>query len=61
MRFVDPSPKLAQFLAERGPKVLPEIHEWAVEWIADVGTILRSREFMAYSVASIISGVVLGV
>lgn len=60
IRFVNPDPRLAQFLSERGSTVLPEeVHEWMVEWIADVGTIVRSRAFMAYTVASVFSGTVL--
>lgn len=59
IRLINPNPRLAQFLAERGPKALSdESYEWIVEWIADVGTIMRSRSFMAYGVASIISGTV---
>ncbi len=61
IRLVDPDPRLARFLSERGPKVLPaEVHEWVVEWVYDVGEIVRSRSFMAYTIASVIVNTVLG-
>ena len=60
IRLINPNPKLAQFLVERGPKMLSdESYEWIVEWVADIGTIVRSRSFMAYGVASLISGTVM--
>ena len=59
IRLINPNPRLAYFLAQRGPKVLSdESYEWIVEWVADIGTIMRSRSFMAYGIASIISGTV---
>ena len=62
VRFVDPSLRLAQFLAERGSEVFPdEVREWVMEWIADVGIIMRSRSFIAYTIASLVSGAVLDV
>lgn len=60
IRFVNPNPRLAQFLSERENIVLSdEAHEWVVEWVADVGTIVRSRSFMAYTIASLFGGTVL--
>ena len=60
IRFINPSPRLAQFLAERSLGMLSEeAHEWVVEWIADVGSVVRSRSFMAYTIASLFSGTVL--
>ena len=60
IRFVNPNPKLALFLAKRGNTVLSEeAYEWVVEWVADVGSIMRSRSFMAYTAASFLSGTVL--
>jgi len=60
LRFVNPNPKLARFLAEKSLGLLSEeAHEWVVEWVADIGTIVRSRSFMAYTIASVFSGTVL--
>ncbi len=60
IRFINPNPRLAQFLSERSGALLPEeAREWMVEWIADVGEIVRSRSFLAYTVASVFSGTVL--
>lgn len=60
IRFINPDPRLARFLAEKSLGILSdEAHEWVVEWIADVGTIVRSRSFMAYTIASLFGGTVL--
>lgn len=60
IRFINPDPKLALFLAERGNTLLSEeAYEWVVEWTYDVGSVLRSRSFMAYTIASVFSGTVL--
>lgn len=60
IRFVNPDPRLAQFLAEKSLGILSdEAHEWVVEWVADVGAIVRSRSFMAYTIASLFGGAVL--
>lgn len=60
IRFINPDPKLARFLSEKSLGLLSEeAHEWVVEWVADIGTIVRSRSFMAYTIASVFSGTVL--
>jgi len=49
-RFINPEPRLALLLAAREPKALPKpIYSWAVQWAADVGSIMRSRDYMAYT------------
>lgn len=56
---MDPNPRLAQFLDKRAGVLSGGVREWVTEWVADVGTILRSREFLAYSIASALVGVVI--
>ncbi|GAH73220.1 unnamed protein product, partial [marine sediment metagenome] len=52
LRFVSPNPILALILAKREPKVIPrELNDWAIQWVADIGLIMRSREYMAYTAA----------
>ncbi|GAH83729.1 unnamed protein product [marine sediment metagenome] len=52
LRFVSPDPVLALILAKREPKVIPkELNDWAIRWVADVGIIMRSRDYMAYTFA----------
>lgn len=52
LRFVSPEPILALILAKREPKVIPrELNDWAIRWVADIGLIMRSREYMAYTAA----------
>lgn len=52
LRFISPEPQLARLLFRREPKIIPrELHDWAVQWVADVGSIMRSREYMAYTVS----------
>ena len=52
LRFVSPNPILALILAKREPKVIPrELNDWAIQWVADIGLIMRSREYMAYTFA----------
>ncbi|MCW4048246.1 MAG: hypothetical protein NWE89_00785 [Candidatus Bathyarchaeota archaeon] len=52
LRLISPNPRLAIILAEREPRVISkEINDWAIQWVADVGSIMRSREFLAYTAA----------
>jgi len=52
IRFISPEPKLALILAKREKTILSkELYDYAVGWIADVGTIMRSREYMASMLA----------
>ncbi|MBA7631562.1 hypothetical protein ES703_39094 [subsurface metagenome] len=52
LRFISPKPVLAIILAEREPKIMPrDLNDWAIQWVADVGSIMRSRDYMAYTVA----------
>ena len=47
IRFLSPEPKLAIILAEREPKILPEdVYAYLIEWIQDVGSTMRTREYM---------------
>ena len=47
LRIIDPNPRLATLLAGRTPQVIPqEFYDWGVQWVADVGSNMRSREFM---------------
>ena len=50
LRFINPEPRLALLLGAREPKALPRpLYAWSVQWMADVGSIMRSREYMAYT------------
>jgi len=52
LRFISPNPVLALILAKREPKVIPkELNDWAIQWVADIGMIMRSRDYMAYTAA----------
>ncbi len=52
IRFINPRPVLALILAKREPKVIPkELNDWAIQWVADIGSIMRSRDYMAYTAA----------
>ena len=48
LRLVDPTPKIGTELRNREPIVVPQrIYDWGTDWIQEVGTILRSRSFIA--------------
>ena len=50
--FISREPVLAEILASRKPLLIGEEgYRWLVQWIADVGRILRARETIAYTVA----------
>lgn len=56
LRFISPEPKLAKVLRSRKPIVMAEeTYDWFVSWVEDVGTVMRSREYMVSTVAYYIS------
>jgi len=51
---------LAEILKRRKPLVAPEpYYRWAVNWVEDIGTIMRSRQYIAGTIAGYISYAVL--
>jgi hypothetical protein len=53
VEFISPEPRLAKLLRSRRPLVVPEvIHKFALDWVEDVGTVMRSREYKVGFVAS---------
>ena len=62
IRFIDPQPRLALALHNRKGAILPEeIREYLLNWVADVGVVMRSRSFMVSTVASYVSsGIIAG-
>lgn len=55
IKFISPEPKLAQLLRKRGPIISENLHKFIVDYIEDVGTILRDRGFITYTAASFAS------
>ena len=60
LRFISPEPKLAQALRRLEKEIKiemlpPEYRDYVISWIEDVGTIMRSRSYMAGSLALYIS------
>jgi len=62
-KFISSEPKLAIFLKKRKPLIVSEtFYGWAVGWIEEVGTLIRSRSVIAGLAASIIyDAAVLGI
>lgn len=57
IRFLDPNPRLAMILREQGPIILPKkVWKWSVDWVQDIGTIIRSRDYWAYVGAQVVTG-----
>ena len=53
IRFVSPEPKIANSLQNVDLRILPEeLRNYLISWIQEVGTVMRSRDFMVSSVAS---------
>jgi hypothetical protein len=54
LRFIRDEPWIARTLRTFRPlNVIPEdLHEWFWDWVEDVGTVMRSREMMVTTVAS---------
>lgn len=61
LRFVREDPVLANILKNRRPNIGQNAYDWAVEWVEDIGYIIRSRDFMASSIASQISSMALDI
>ena len=60
IRFISPEPVLAEILAAYQPRIMSKaLWRWFVNWVRDIGTIMRSREYIAYNIAYIASYVVL--
>jgi len=58
-RIISPVPKLSLKLFEREPQIIPkEAYNWSVRWINDIGTIMRSRSFLAFNIASLLTGTI---
>jgi len=46
-RIVNPEPRLANYLGSRKPIVVPQpVYDWAVDWVDDVGTVMRDRRYI---------------
>ena len=51
-RLIDANPIVAKILSKRESTIIPKrIYNWGVEWIAEVGAIIRSRNFIASNLA----------
>ncbi len=63
IRLISPEPLLANLLRRREPMVLSrEGWDWGVDWVQEVGVVMRDRGFIAYTVASTASyGVILAI
>lgn len=43
---------IADILSKRTPLILPSsIYEWAVGWVSEIGSTMRSRNFIATNIA----------
>ena len=53
MRLISPKPLLADLLRRRKPRIISrEGWDWSVDWVQDVGIVMRDRGFIAYTIAS---------
>lgn len=51
--LISSEPRLAGVLHERQPKLVPEdLYHWAVDYMEDVGIVMRSREYKVSILAS---------
>ena len=60
LRFISPEPKLAQALRRLEKEIKiemlpPEYRDYVISWIEDIGSIMRSRSYMAGIVAMYLS------
>ena len=56
LRLLREEPVVALRLRERRPAIIPEdLYDWAIDWVSDIGKIMRSRSYMAGSLALYIS------
>jgi|GEM_PF-7103382 len=54
IRFISEKPILAQTFRQLYLGILPkDLHKWAFDWAEDLGTIVRSRSFMAYTIVQL--------
>lgn len=52
-KFISPEPRLAMILRKREPKLISrEDWDWSIDWVQEVGIVMRDRSFIAYTVAS---------
>ena len=53
IRLISPEPLLANLLRRREPRIISrEGWDWSVNWVQDVGIVMRDRGFIAYTIAS---------
>lgn len=53
LKFISPSPKLALALSKRERTLLPKpLYDYLVDWVEEVGTLMRTKEYMVGFVAS---------
>ena len=53
IRLISPEPLLANLLRRREPRVVSrEGWDWGVDWVQEVGVVMRDRAFIAYTIAS---------
>ena len=51
--LISPNPRLAGVLHERQPRLVPEdLYHWAVDYVEEVGAVMRSREYKVSILAS---------
>lgn len=56
IRFISPEPVLAEILSKHKPILISEAGwKWIVQWIADIGVIMRSRDYIAFNIAYTLS------
>ncbi len=53
LRLISPEPLLAHLLRRRKPRIVSrEGWDWTVDWVQDVGLVMRDRGFISYTIAS---------
>lgn len=56
MQFISSEPRVALRLREWRPVILPrDIYDWSVDWVEDIGRIMRSRSYIAGTAASYVA------
>jgi len=53
-RFMRRDPVVAEFLRNRTTMLPRPLYDWAVDWIEDVGFLMRDRGFQVSTVSSVI-------
>lgn len=52
-RIISPEPRLANILRQREPIFINrENWDWTIDWIQDIGVVMRDRSFISYTIAS---------